>query len=147
MAQATSAPRAGASVTVICRMPSGLVLDLYDQQELAARATSAVPVMGPPVPRASVRLKGAVRDPRFHARDNRLLGLGGRTEVDAGFWAAWCAQNPGYGPLKSGLIFAQAKEADALAELAERGAHRTGLEGLDPEHLPGVAPLNAEGAG
>ena len=123
-------------------MPSGLVLDLYDQQELASRATSAVPVMGPPVPRASVRLNGAARDPRFHARDNRLLGLGGRTRVDAGFWAAWCAQNAGFGPLKAGLIFAQPNEADALAELAERAPHPTGLEGLDPDSLPGVAPLN-----
>lgn len=133
----------GERVTVICRMPSGLVLDLYDGQDLALRATSAVPVMGPPVPKASVRLRGARQDPRFHARDNRLLGLGGRTEVDRAFWEAWLAQNPGFGPLRAGLVFAQAREDDALAELAERAPHRTGLEGLEPDSLPGITPLNA----
>lgn len=134
------------TVTVICRLPSGLVLDLYDTDDLKARAQSAVPVMAVPLPRASVKLNGARHDPRFHGRDNLLLGMGGRTEIDAGFWAAWCAQNPDYPPLKNGLLFAQAKSADALAELAERGKHRTGLEGLDRSQLQGVEPLQIEPA-
>lgn len=141
MAAPSNTPRAAQSVTVVCRMPAGLVLDLYDVGELAARASAATPVMAPPKPVASVRLNGAKADPRYHARDNILLGMGGRTEVDASFWQAWTAQNPHFLPLKNGLIFAQARAQDANAELAERGQHRSGLEGLEPQRLPGVTPF------
>lgn len=144
MAHAVSSARGAETLTVVCRLPSGLVLDLYDPEDLRARAGSASPVMAPPVPRASVRLAGARRDARFHARDNRLLGLAGRTQVDAAFWEAWVAQNPGYLPLKNGLIFAQARAADADARLAECASERTGLEGLDPNALPGVTPAHAD---
>ncbi|NSL91404.1 hypothetical protein [Acetobacter syzygii] len=141
MAAAPNTPRTSATVTVICRMPAGLVLDLYDVDALAARASASTPVMAPPRPVASVRLNGAKADPRYHARDNLLLGMGGRTEVDASFWQAWCTQNPHFLPLKNGLIFAQPRAEDAAAELAERGQHRSGLEGLEPQGLPGVTPF------
>ncbi|MBS0966963.1 hypothetical protein JK165_12850 [Acetobacter okinawensis] len=134
-------PRGASTVTVICRMPAGLVLDLYDTDELATRARTPTPVMAPPKPTASVRLNGAKADPRYHARDNLLLGMGGRTQVDASFWQAWCAQNPNFLPFKNGLVFARSTERDAGAELAERGQHRSGLEGLEPTSLPGVTPF------
>ncbi|MCP1241764.1 hypothetical protein GOB86_10895 [Acetobacter lambici] len=137
----SNSSRAASTVTVICRMPAGLVLDLYDTAALAARASAPNPVMAPPKPTASVRLDGAKADPRYHGRDNLLLGMGGRTQVDAAFWQAWCAQNPNFLPLKNGLIFAQPTERDAGAELAERGQHRSGLEGLEPASLPGVTPF------
>ena len=137
----SSAPRGASMVTVICRMPAGLVLDLYDTDELAARASTPTPVMAPPRPTASVRLNGAKADPRYHGRDNLLLGMGGRTQVEASFWQAWCAQNPNFLPLKNGLLFARPAEGDAQAELAERGQHRSGLEGLEPDSLPGVTPF------
>ncbi|MBO1325351.1 hypothetical protein K2X14_11570 [Acetobacter sp. TBRC 12305] len=144
MALSPNSGRGGDTVTVICRMPSGLVLDLYEQDDLKARALSAMPIMGPPVPKATVRLRGARRDPRFHPKSNQMLGMGGRTEVDAAFWSAWKEQNANYAPLKSGLIFAAAKESDAVSMLAERGQERTGLEGLDPDALQGVTPASKD---
>ncbi|MFT8655940.1 MAG: hypothetical protein ABF785_04520 [Acetobacter papayae] len=144
MAVAPTATRGGDTVTVICRMPSGIALDLYDEADLKARAASVAPVMNPPTPKETVRLRGARRDPRFHPKENVMLGMGGRTEVDASFWEAWTRQNANFRPLKSGLIFAAAKEADAVAKLAERGQHRTGLEGLDPKALQGVAPMDKD---
>lgn len=145
-AASSNASRAGGTVTVICRMPAGLMLDLYDTAELAARARAATPVMAPPKPSARVQLNGAKADPRYHARDNLLLGMGGRTQVDASFWQAWLAQNPNFLPLKNGLIFAQPDTDAAGAELAERGQHRTGLEGLEPTSLPGVTPFARDAA-
>lgn len=144
MAVAPTSSRGGNTVTVICRMPSGLALDLYDDADLKARAASAAPVMTPPTPKATVRLHGARRDPRYHPKENVMLGMGGRTEVDADFWEAWTKQNANFQPLKSGLIFAAAKEADAVAELADRGQSRTGLEGLDPKALQGVTPVTKD---
>ncbi|WP_215754209.1 hypothetical protein [Acetobacter sp. P5B1] len=145
MALATSS-RSGATVTVICRMPSGLVLDLYDDGVLAARAQATQPIMTPPAPKESIRLAGARRDPRYHKRENIMLGMGGRTEVSADFWDAWTKQNANYMPLKKGLIFAMPKESDAVARLSELRTELTGLEGLDKDKLPGVKPFDKEDA-
>lgn len=129
--------RSGATVTVICRMPSGLVLDLYDEGALQNPAKpGALPAI-----KDSVRLSGARRDPRFHKRDNIMLGMGGRTEVAADFWEAWTKQNAEFMPLKKGLIFAMPKEADAVSRLSELREERTGLEGLDKDKMPGVTPF------
>lgn len=136
-------------VTVLCRMPSGLVLDLYDDALLAARAGDArrgQGAMAPPVPRASVRLAGARRDPRYHPRDNRLLGMAGRTEVPADFWSAWCAQNPDFAPLRHGLIAAERTADRATSWLREHGGTRTGLESLDPDALPVVGVTRRDAA-
>ena len=62
--------------------------------------------------------------------------------MDKALWEAWVAQNPGDLPLKNGLVFAQARAADAQARLAECASQRTGLEGLDPNALPGVTPAH-----
>ncbi|WP_148299032.1 hypothetical protein [Acetobacter okinawensis] len=132
--------RSGATVTVICRMPSGLVMDLYDEGALQARPTpGALPVV-----KDSIRLSGARRDPRFHKKDNIMLGMGGRTEVPADFWEAWSKQNAELMPLKKGLIFAMPKEADAVSRLAELRDERTGLEGLDKDKMPGITPFAKE---
>lgn len=121
-------------------MPSGLVMDLYDEGALQARPTpGALPVV-----KDSIRLSGARRDPRFHKKDNIMLGMGGRTEVPADFWEAWTKQNAEFMPLKKGLIFAMPKEADAVSRLAELRDERTGLEGLDKDKMPGITPFAKE---
>lgn len=132
--------RSGATVTVICRMPSGLVLDLYDEGALQAPARQgALPAI-----KDSVRLRGARRDPRYHKKDNIMLGMGGRTEVAADFWEAWTKQNAEFMPLKKGLVFAMPKEADAVSRLSELREERTGLEGLNKDKMPGITPFARE---
>lgn len=137
--------RSSTTVTVICRLPSGLVIDLYDREHLKERAKSQT-AYSAPTPLKTVRLKGARTDPRFHRKDNILLGMGGRTRVDKDFWDAWCEQNKGFGPLKNGLIFAEASERQAIDALAERHAERTGFEGCTEEQLKqnGVQPLSQD---
>ncbi|MBS0959786.1 hypothetical protein [Acetobacter thailandicus] len=143
MALPTSS-RSGSTVTVICRMPSGLVLDLYDEGDLAARAQAKNTVMLPPVPKESITLRGARRDPRYHKKENIMLGMGGRTEVPSDFWTAWEKQNVNFMPLKNGLIFAMPKEADAVDKLNEFRHERTGLEGLDRDKIQGVKPMASD---
>ncbi len=135
MAVEVSRPTSGETVTVVCRLPSGIVLDLYDDRELSARAESKAPVMSAPVPKATIRLRGARRDPRYHPKENIMLGMGGRTEVAKDLWDAWCKQNPNFGPMNNGLIFAAAQERRALDMLAERANDRTGFEGCTEEQL------------
>lgn len=106
------------TVTVACKLPNGLVLDLPDR---------------PPVV-----LKGA----------NHVDAVAGHglTEVDSGFWEAWTKLYADFLPLKKEMIFAQNTERSAVAKAKERKDEKTGLEGLDPEKPgKGIKPENYEG--
>lgn len=123
-------------VTVLCRLPSGVTLKLYDLDQLTQRATSETPIMQPAAPRRSVTLNGAKHDPRYHPAEGRLLGRAGRTQVDGEFWEAWRAQNTHNALLTDKLVFAEASPAKADSAMAEMSREKTGLEGNDPDNLP-----------
>lgn len=93
------------TVTVACKLPNGLILDI------------------PGAP--SVTLKGS-------SHPDAIAGHG-LTEVDAGFWDAWTKLYPDFQPLKKELIFAQGGERSAISKAKERKGEKSGLEGLDPE--------------
>ncbi|QDJ35838.1 hypothetical protein CBR67_03765 [Bordetella hinzii] len=107
------------TVTVACKLPNGLVMDIPGAKE---------PVV----------LKGS-----NHA--DAIAGHG-LTEVDADFWEAWTKLYADFQPLKQEMIFAQGNERNAVAKSKERKDEKTGLEGLDPEN-PGhkIKPENYKG--
>lgn len=125
----------GEMVTVICRLPHGIHMRLYDEKDLSARVTAGYPAASAPNATASVLLNGANRDPRYHPVTNNLIGMGGRTEVPKDFWEAWKKQNVDFSPLKNGLIFAAANERRAVDELNEKRTVKTGFEGTTDETL------------
>ncbi|QDH14119.1 hypothetical protein E3E12_07900 [Formicincola oecophyllae] len=127
------------TVTVICRLPSGVRLDLYDMKGLAetAQANKAGAQMVPGAPVRSVILEGARHDRRYAKFTNAMLGMGGRTVVDAAFWEAWLAQNKNSELVRRNLVFAEASTAKAEGKLKEVGSHPTGLEGVDTAKLVG----------
>ena len=125
------------TVTVLCRLPSGVTLELHDLDGLKGRASSEAPVMQPAIALRSVTLNGAKHDPSYHEAENRLLGRAGRTEVDADFWKAWLDQNQRNQLVTQHLVFAEANAAKADAAVAELAKERTGLEGADQNALPG----------
>lgn len=134
-------------VTVLCRLPSGVTLELHDTAQLQARAASDAPIMQPPTPRASVTLNGAKHDPRYHAAEGRLLGRAGRTQIEADFWTAWLEQNERNALVTQKLVFAEATPAKADSAVAELATEKTGLEGNDQNALPGeVSKMDKEDA-
>ncbi|CUJ66514.1 hypothetical protein NAT65_26045 [Achromobacter xylosoxidans] len=94
------------TVTVACKLPNGLILDIPGAKE---------PVV----------LNGA-------NHPDAIAGHG-LTEVPADFWEAWTKLYPDFQPLKKELIFAQGGERSAISKAKERKGEKSGLEGLDPD--------------
>jgi hypothetical protein len=106
-------------VIVMCKTPSGLVLDLGDSD---AR---------------KVRLNGA--------NHPDAVDGAGLTVVDKSFWDTWHTQFKGYPPLETGLIWAADKEDAAKDAAKELKDEKTGFEGLNPEKPgPEVEPTDEQ---
>lgn len=106
-------------VIVMCKTPTGLVLDLG---ETDAR---------------KVRLNGANHPDAVNGA--------GLTVVDKGFWDAWSSAFKGYPPLDAGLIWATDKEANARDAAKELKDEKTGFEGLNPDKPgPEIEPTDEQ---
>lgn len=133
------AAEVGDMVHVICRVPSGVILRLYDPEDILARRQahqSGQPVTALLRPIAEVSLRGAREDARFDIRDNRILGCHGVTRVPQDFWEAWVLQNKENDLLRQNLIFAETTRRRARDQAGEWSQSPTGFEGLDPDKLP-----------
>lgn len=130
------------TITVLCRLPSGIRLDLHDLSSLSERTQATAPVMTPPQARSSILLNGIRQDPLYHPVENRLLGRAGRTTVPTNFWKAWLEQNRQSDLITRKIIFAETTPARADNAMAELTKDRTGLEGADNTTLTeGVTPM------
>ncbi|MCP2041665.1 hypothetical protein L1281_002276 [Neisseria sp. HSC-16F19] len=93
------------TVTVGCKLPNGLVL------EVGGRA---------------VTLNGA--------NSAHLIGGHGIThDVDAELWAAWLERHRDRAMVKNGFVFAHDKTADTKAEAKDKSRNKTKLEPLSPD--------------
>lgn len=120
------------TITVFCRLPSGIVLSLFPEGEAERRAEAEKakrPDLSPMQALKTVTLNGAKHDPRYHPMHNSILGLAGRTEVDADFWNAWLRQNANAPIVKEQLVFAESSTAKGESRLHELKDSKTGFEG------------------
>lgn len=102
------------TVTVGCKLPNGLVIELDEQR---------------------VVLNGA--------NSSAIIGGFGMTEVNKALFDAWLAKHKDYEPVKQGLIFAQEKPANAQAEAKDKAKLKSGFEGLDPKKpAEGIEPMD-----
>lgn len=110
-------------VTVGCKLPHGLVLEL-------------------PNVKHKVTLKGA--------NSNTIVGLDGKvqrgtcgfTQVDEQFIGQWLKLYKGTTMVQKELIFVQKTQKDAQAQATEQKDQKTGFEPVNPEKpgAPGVTP-------
>lgn len=136
------------NVTVICRLPKGVVLRVYDDQEIAIRAERAKERHIDTSPLTVVEtftLNGATSDPRYHRKENLTLGFFGKTSVPAEVWEKWLKQNGRSDLVLKKLVFAETNEARATSRASEFANEKTGFEGLDPQKLP-VNGVEIDGA-
>lgn len=146
---ATSAPESAKTVTVACKLPSGLVL------RLAQPVKVNEPVMGGgsrevtqyrPVG-AAVTVLGTAHPQNAAPLCMIVAGYALTPDVDAKFWNEWLRQNVDHMVVKNNLIFAYEKDSDAKAAAKDNAERRSGLERLDPNKLPrGLKSVKAEKA-
>ncbi len=100
----------GAVVTVGCKLPSGIILEMGEKQ---------------------VRING-VNSVIIESRD----AFGITENVDKEFWDAWYATHKDLDMDKRGFLFANEKANDTKAEIKEKKGEKTKMEPLDPSKLP-----------
>ena len=110
------------TVTVACRIPQGLHLDIVKHGEVRQRVT----------------LNGSNS---AHA----VAGYGITEHVPKEFFGKWLADHKDLPAVRNGLIFAHAQKRSAEAKAAEQTGLKSGLEPLDPKK-PGkdLAPLTKD---
>lgn len=108
-----------ATVIVMCKLPTGLALDLEPDNS------------------RKIVLNGANHPDAVNGA--------GLTQVPADFWEAWSTKFKGYEPLTTGKIWAADKEADAKAQAKELKDEKTGFEGLNADApMPGLEPTEEQ---
>lgn len=99
-------------VTVGCKLPNGLVLDVDSQQ---------------------VSIAG------FRSADVRIIGGYGLSLVDKTLWDAWLAVHKDQSYVKNGVIFAQENGNSARSRANEQEQVKSGLEPLPQKNpAPGI---------
>lgn len=100
-----------ATITVGCKLPHGIHMDLDGKRVTLNGANSAA-----------------------------VIGGHGITEnVDKEFFDKWVGQRKDTPMIKNGLIFAHDRAVNAQAEAKEKAGNKTGFEGLDAEKpAPGI---------
>ncbi len=114
------------TVTVACKHPHGLHLDLIDGSGNRRRVT----------------VSGTRRE--FGKPDTTVGGYA-LTEIDADHWAAWVEKNKGSSLLTDRIVFATPKLQSTQAQATEQAAVPAIAPPLDPSKpAPGVEPAKAE---
>lgn len=106
-------PVSGKSVTVGCKLPNGLIMELGTRGKDDYR---------------QVRLRGA--------QSSRIAGGFGLTDVSEDFMQAWMKKNKDLTFVRKGLVFVQADGVFAEGHAKDHRDLRSGLERLDPKKAP-----------
>jgi hypothetical protein len=141
MAQKSVAPtvaphvpqRSGATVTVGCKLPHGLVLRIFDFQEIRVPRLGGGEAIekrafqvGDPV-RINGNAVAIGKIPEHEIKGGFALTMG----VPADFFAKWLEQNADADIVRQGLIFAKPSYDQATGHALEHKALRSGLEPID----------------
>jgi len=131
------APATGTdTVTVACKLPHGLVLRVFQREEvmLPAGATMIKSEMWAALPE-SYTVKGNAHPQNEAPRCLIVDGYAMTPGIPREHWELWLHQNRKHPAVMNGLIFAHGKQADVRAEAHEKKDTKSGLERIDPNNL------------
>jgi hypothetical protein len=132
--------RGATTVTVACKLPAGLWLQLWDMVDVpegsptGTRNIKKAQKKGAPIKLNGCALPfGAV--PEFPMPGGYAL-----TTIPADFWEEWCRQNADSDILANRIIFAHASPTDTEAQAREQARNKvkSGFEPIDPRNPPKV---------
>lgn len=146
-----SKSRAGAKVTVACKLPHGLLLRTF---EMGSRMIPAGPIGVVKIEQAvvrgePVRINGTAvpfgKIPNFIITPSGYALTAG---VDKDFFDLWLAQNKDSDVVSKGLVFAHESNDHVRGMAEDRKDFRSGLEPLDPngdKRVPKGSSANLSG--
>jgi hypothetical protein len=126
------------TVTVACKIENGIVLQIYEWE------MRSIQVMGGGVKEVKIakplpwlhRINGPARrigqDVGYQISDGAALTHG----VDADKFAIWMEQNKDIDMVKNGLVFANTKVNDVVAQAHEHRSQKGDFASIDPKNLP-----------
>lgn len=125
------------TVTVGCKVPTGLKLQMYRMEDYSEPVMSggtrtvkrAVPTGTPVILNGNARFIG--KDTPREIRNGAGLTYG----VDADFFAAWLVAHKDSDVVRNGLVFAQAKPGETVAQAKDHIPLKSGLEPIDPKNV------------
>lgn len=140
MAERVQIAKSAAMVTVACKLPNGLWLQLYDMvdgREMTPQGPNTVKVArkrGEPIKLNGCALKFG------QTSEVPMPGGYALTQVPADFWERWLAANEDADIVQNRLVFAH-DSADKAASQARdqlKEKVKSGLEPIDPKNPPRV---------
>lgn len=130
-------------VTVACKLPNGLFLQLWKQIDSQEMTHS-----GPKPCKISVKKGEPIKLPgtalRFGEQaEYPMPGGYSLTQVPADFWEEWCNQNSDSDLLANRILFAADAQDKAADQAWEQKKEKvmSGMEPIDPKNPPRVGPL------
>jgi hypothetical protein len=116
-----------ATVTVGCKLPHGLVLELIEPPANTQQLQ--------PMPRGKTVTLAGANSLRI-VNTNPAIGKFALTQVDKAFWEEWFKRNKAHPAVVSGAIFMHESATQAAAIADENKDLKTGLEPLNPAGDP-----------
>ena len=121
------------TVTVACKLPSGLILrafDMKDDREASPMGTRDIKVARQRG--EAVKLNGFAMAIGKSPQHQITGGYGLTSGVDAEFFNQWLKDNADSAIVKNGLVFATASDHDTMKEAKGNADVKSNLEPLDP---------------
>jgi hypothetical protein len=140
MVERVSVSKSASTVTVACKLPNGLWLQLWDTQDVPESSPTGTRMIKKAFKKGEpIKLNGCAL-PFGAVPEYPLPGGYALTTIPADFWAEWVKQNPDSDALANRVIFAHATPSDTDAQAREqaRDKVKSGFEPIDPKNPPKV---------
>ncbi|MGO4738639.1 hypothetical protein AB4099_18975 [Bosea sp. 2KB_26] len=126
------------TVTVACKLPHGLILQLQEPREVAEPTQASPDRKVTRYERVGkvVAIAGCALHMDRPSAKQVIGGFALTHGVDAAFFAKWLDQNKELPAVEGGFIFAAEKMGTLEGQIAKGEKRRTGMEPADPKALP-----------
>lgn len=126
------------TVTVACKLPHGLVLQLQEPRQVAEPTQTAPDRKVTRYERVgkSVVINGCALHNDRPSSKQVMGGFALTHGVDAAFFNQWMKENEQHPAVEGGFIFAASRIEAVEAQIAKGASRLTGMEPADPKGLP-----------